>query len=208
MEEAELSVPPTAAENQQNHAWWNSLTDPWKQAFNEVTLRRSSTEMLDDQTLHNVYRTSVVRFAGPTASYPNMSIELEDFSGITDLKNLKILVVTHHNITSLKEISHMDYLTSLFVFNNKIESLEGIEGLKNLTELYVQGNQISSLMPLEHLSQLINICCNYNKISSLEGITVQHRPNLKMFACIPNDDLWDSEIIRMEREIGIRCVKG
>ncbi len=208
MEPTEQFSPPTAKQTKQNKAWWNALSDSWKQAFNETTLQRSDTTMPDDEQLHRICQSQVLRFAGPTAPYPNMTFELEDLSGVAAIEGLTILVVSHHKITSLEEISGLRRLSSLFVFNNQIKSLKGIENLTNLAELYFHCNEISSLKPLKNLTKLRTIGCNYNKISSFEGIGAQHKNALKTFTCLPNELVPDEEVIKMEREIGIRCVQG
>jgi Leucine-rich repeat (LRR) protein len=201
-------VVPTPEQLATCQAWWKTLSNPWKIAFNQVALRRTSQEILDDQTLFNIYYSEAHRFAGPLAPYPNMDFELTDLSGITQLPNAKIVVVTFHQIPNLKEIAHMKQIQSLFVFNNHMTSLEGVEGLTELQELYFNVNQVDTLKPLANLTKLHTIYCNYNKITSLEGVGKQHIGTLKQFVCLPNDFLPDSEVIRMEREIGIRCVKG
>ncbi len=208
MEHTEKPIPPSAEQNKQNHAWWSTLSDAWKQAFNETMLMRSDTSAPDDESLHRICQAQVLRFAGPTAPYPNMSVSLDDLSGLSGFGNLTILVVSHQKISSLKEISHLKQLKSLFVFNNRISSLEGIEGMTNLTELYFHANQVTSLEPLRNMTQLQTIACNHNKINSLEGVGTQHKKNLKTFTCLPNEQLPDEEVIRMEREVGIRCLRG
>lgn len=189
-------------------AWWNGLTDSWKQAFNEVALRRSSTEPLGDEMLLNVYTSANHRFAGPSAPYPNMSFELEDLSGMIGLPNLEVLVVTFHQLSQLREASNFKNLQSLFVYNNQLNSLEGLEELTQLKELYCNVNQISSLKPLQKLTQLHTLYCNYNLLSDLEGITEQHADTLENLYCMPNPNLKESVAMRFEREIGIRCKKA
>ena len=208
MESQETPLAPTPEQIAQNLAWWNTLSEPWKRAFNEVIRQNSTADVPDDETLHSICTAEVHRFSGPGAPFPNMSFELEDMSGITGLNNLKILILGFQKLTSLREIGHLKELRSLFVFNNQIDSLEGIESLENLTDLYFNVNQVSSLVPLQHLTNLQTIYCNYNNITSLEGIGEQHVQNLKNFVCLPNEQLAFKEIGRMERDIGIQCVKA
>ena len=75
MEEKNILTAPTAKQHAQNLSWWNALSEPWKRAYNEVMLRRSVTDVPDDQTLHNITQAVVMRFAGPKAPYPNMTFE-------------------------------------------------------------------------------------------------------------------------------------
>lgn len=188
--------------------WWNALSDAWKCAFNETMLRRTSIECPEEHDLSAIYQCQTLRLAGPTAPYPNMSFELEDLSGLKGLRNVNIVIVIFHQLVYLNDVFDLKQITSLFLHNNRLTSLEGIEDLENLKEIYFNVNEVTSLLPLSKLTALHTVYCNYNRISSFEGIGTQHRSNLKQFICLPNDAIPDSEVIRMERDIGIRCKRG
>ena len=190
-----------------NTTWWNGLSADWKQAYNEVFSQRKDEDMPADEILETIRNSTVLRIAGPDAMFPNTGISLKDLSGVKGLKNLEILVVINHHIHSLEAISSMTTLHSLFVFSNHIQSLHGLEKLTGLKKLYFNDNKVSSLKPLSDLLQLETIHCAHNKISSLKGIGKKHK-SLKEFFCLPNDDLWTSEIMRFETETKIRCLKG
>ncbi|TNE67506.1 MAG: leucine-rich repeat domain-containing protein [Bacteroidetes bacterium] len=206
--EAVPLTPPTKEEVKKYRQWWNTLSDPWKQAFNEAFLRQSDTRFPPDETLHLIWNTGPLRFAGPTAMFPNMTIELDDLSGVVDLPNVEILVVVNHNIRSLQEIAHMTFLKSLFVFSNKLKSIEGVENLKNLKNLYFNDNMVNSLLPLAKLTQLENIHCAHNKLQSFEGVGLQHKAALENFYCLPNDNMLSVDIADFERQTRIACKKG
>lgn len=189
-------------------AWWNNLSDAWKQAFNEVALRRSSTEPLGEELLLTIFNSANHRFAGPSAPYPNMTFELEDMSGLVGLPNTEVVVVTFHKLTHIREAAALKNVRSLFVYNNQITSLEGMEALTDLREFYCNVNQISSLKPLEGLTNLHTLYCNYNLLSSLDGIGEQHADTLENLYCMPNPHLKESVAMRFEREVGIRCKKA
>ncbi len=190
------------------NAWWDGLSDAWKQAFNEVALRRSSTEPLGEEMLLTVFTSPNHRFAGPTAPYPNMSFELEDMSGLLGLPNLELAVVIHQKLTHLRDAASFSNLRSLFIHNNQITSLEGLEKLTQLKEVYCNVNMIDSLKPCAELTNLHTLYCNYNLISDLEGIGEQHADTLEHFYCMPNPNLKESVAMRFEREVGIRCKKA
>jgi Leucine-rich repeat (LRR) protein len=190
------------------NAWWNTLTDAWKQAFNEVALRRSSTEPLGDDMLLQVFNSANHRFAGPRAPYPNMTFELEDLSGLVGLPLTEVVVVTFHNLTHIREVAQLKSTRSLFLYNNAIKSLEGIEALVELKELYCNVNQIESLKPLESLTKLETLYCNYNLISNLDGLGTQHADRLQNLYCAPNPDLKESTLLKFEQAVGIRCKKA
>ena len=191
----------------QYHSWWNQLSETWKQAFNETLFQKKTVEIPTDEQLEMLWNLTVLRMAGPGAMFPNMSISLEDLSGVSDLVNLEILVVVNHKIPSLQGLSKLNRLHSLFVFSNEIVSLEGIEELPGLKQLFINDNHIDSLLPLSGLVQLEAIHCAHNKLVSLEGIGRQHTA-LKDFFCLPNDGIWNSEVMRFETEYRIRCQKG
>jgi hypothetical protein len=198
----------TEAQLAQATFWWSTLSDAWKQAFNEVAMQRSNTEPLPDEMLLRVFNSPNHRFAGPEAPYPNMSFELTDMSGLVGLPATEVVVVTFHQLQHIREVAEMPTLKSLFVYSNRIESLEGIETVADLVELYVQDNQISTLAPLQHLTQLKNVYCGKNHIDSLEGIGPQHADTLENFFCLPNELLKNSTVVRFEQETGVRCRKG
>jgi hypothetical protein len=188
--------------------WWNTLTDAWKQAFNEVVLQRSNTELLGDEMLLTVFNAPNHRFAGPEAPYPNMTFKLTDMSGLVGLPNAAVVVVTFHQLTHIREVVGMEKLQSLFVFGNEITSLEGIESRPELIELYFMENQVESLLPLEDLVNLKNVYCSNNLISELTGISKQHSDTLENFFCLPNPNLKNSTVFAFEQETNIRCRKG
>jgi Leucine-rich repeat (LRR) protein len=189
-------------------AWWAGLNPAWKQAYNEVALKRSTTEYLGDEMLMTVFTSPNHRFAGPTAPYPNMSFELEDLSGVVGLPEAVVLVVTFHQLNSMKEVASMKKLKSIFLFNNQITSLEGIEDLTEVIELYVMSNQITTLEPLQKLVHLKTLYCNNNLISDLNGIGPQHIDELENFFCLPNPNLKNNTVFAFEQANGIRCRKA
>ena len=167
--------------------WWNSLEPQWKAAFIKTNLL--DTTEPSDEHLAQWYHTPVLRFAGPTAPYPNMDFELTNLSGIADLVDLEILVVTHQHLETIEELQNKSKLKSLFLFNNYIKSLKGIESLTQLEQLYVQNNQLESTKEIDQLTNLKELYIHDNLISSLAGITENHADHLAMFYCTPNKNL-------------------
>ncbi|MES2649671.1 MAG: leucine-rich repeat domain-containing protein [Bacteroidota bacterium] len=184
-------------------SWWHALSSSWKQAFAETCFRHNGEPNLLE--LEQVYSAPALRFAGPGAPYPNMSLELEDLSGLKALNNLEILVFTHHRLKNVAGIEHLFGLKSLFLNNNQINNLQGIEGLTVLRQLYVQHNYISSIHPIAGLVHLEELYIHDNLLDSLEGITDEHAEKLDKLICKPNEGLKQKELIRVEREFGIRC---
>jgi Leucine-rich repeat (LRR) protein len=187
--------------------WWNGLTNSWKQAFNEVLFQKKDASTPSDEQLKSIWELKILRMAGPTAMFPNVGVTLDDLSGISRLTQLEILVVTNHNLETIDEVANLINLNSLFVFSNKIKVLRGVEKLKGLKKLYFNDNQVSTLQALSNMTSLETLHCANNKITSLKGIGKQHK-DLKEFFCLPNEGIWQSEIMRFETEVQIRCLKG
>jgi len=183
--------------------WWQQLETQWKHAFSECFFKHSHEPTLTE--LDELYSTPAIRLAGPSAPYPNMTFELTNLSGLVGLDNLHVIVVTHQLIEAVRELKAFPQLTSLFLFNNKITSLEGIEDLTQLSQLYVQCNKIVSILEIRDLVNLQELYVNDNLITSLEGLTEEHADKLEKFFCKPNDQLKSKELLRVERELGIRC---
>ncbi len=187
--------------------WWETLSTPWQQAFNEAYQNKSETGCPPDEVLDNIWTNPNFRMAGPSAMFPNVTLELEDLSGVAGLTHLELLVFTNHNITHLRDIAHLRQIRSLFVFSNKIDTLEGVEQLGGLTGFYFNDNQVRSLLPLAGLTQLETIHCANNQLQSFEGIGKQHS-RLKDFFCLPNPGIWQSAILQFENDVRVQCKKG
>lgn len=183
--------------------WWKQLEPQWQQAFG-LSLAGHENEP-NAVELDKIFTVPVIRLAGPTAPFPNMQFELTNLSGLEHLKQLSIVIITHHKIENIEVLRNLPGLKSLFLFNNSIKSLSGIEGLSNLEQLYVHCNQINSIQPIEHLINLKEFYINDNSIDSLEGLTEKHSDKLLMFVCRPNEHLKQKEIMRAERDLGIIC---
>jgi hypothetical protein len=183
--------------------WWQQLETQWKQAFAEGFFKHPNEPTPAE--LDQLYTSPAIRLAGPSAPYPNLSFELTNLSGLVGLNNLRIAVITHQLLETITELKALPQLTSLFLFNNKITSLEGIEKLTQLSQLYVQSNKITSILEVRNLINLQELYVNDNLITSLEGLTEEHADKLEKFFCKPNDQLKSKELLRAERELGIRC---
>ncbi len=195
--------------NLQPAEWWSGLEEQWQRAFNEAILRRGPvTATPSTQELDLILTAPALRFAGPRAHYPNMSFELTNLSGLSGLTKVEILVVNHQEISTIEELAGLLQLKSLYLLDNRIEDLHPLRKLVRLEELNFPQNKVKSLKPLENLTALRVLYCSENLLASLDGISVKHRGTLKSFHVIPNENLPDHEIMKFERKIGIRCLKG
>lgn len=198
---------PSEKELKKYHNWWKTLSETWKKAFNEAYAQRSTTDILPDFLLFAIWTSPIFRMAGPKAPYPNVQTVLTDISGILALEHLEILVLTHHQINSLKGIGNLKKLKSLFVFDNKLTSIEPLSEMVQLKEVYVNANYLTTLAPLAKLTQLEVVHCAHNDLKVLDGLGLQHTA-MRDFFCLPNEGIWSSEINRFEGEVKIQCKKG
>jgi hypothetical protein len=189
--------------------WWNDLEAQWKMVYNEALLGKGPVLATpsDDELMMLVLGVTSIRIAGPLAVNPNTSIILTNLSGLIPLYNLTYLSISNMKITNLLELKRHTKLEHLFVYDNKLTSLSGIEGMQNLKELYFQNNEISDLSPIKGLIKLETIYATGNTFDKINGITTQHE-NIKNFYVMPNPNLRDREVIRVQNEIGILCKKG
>lgn len=196
-------------EREQAETWWKELGPAWRRAFQEALLGQpSEAGRPDTDTLIDLISLETLRLAGPRAPYPNLSFELLDLEGVAGLRSLRFLSVTDMAITSLAPLASLVALEDLFVQDNRLASLNGIEGLTALKSLYCQGNRIGSLAPIERLTQLKTIYASGNRITRIDGLHAGHVPNLEQFFILPNERLLQSEVMRVQDELGIRCRQG
>lgn len=184
-------------------SWWASLELQWKNAFSMTVFKQPEEPAVAD--IEQFYTATALRLAGPRAPFPNMSFELTNLSGIVQLDQLEVLVVTHHQIKTINALRSLKRLKALFLFNNQIESLNGIEQLTNLEQLYVQYNHIHSLEPVTQLTRLKELYVHNNEITTLSGLTEAHADQLTQFFCGPNARLKQKELLDVEHQLGIRC---
>lgn len=184
--------------------WWEQLELQWKKAYNETVFnRRTIEDMPTAEELDYLLSSPVLRMVGPKGSHPNMSFELTNLSGLNGMKEVQILVITDHQISTTIGLESLTQLKSIFLANNQLQSLEGLEALTALEELHVNANFLKDLTPIGKLSSLRLLNCANNQLAS-----IVLPKNIKELYCLPNDELPDSEIIRIERNKGIRCRRG
>jgi Leucine-rich repeat (LRR) protein len=189
----------------QLNEWWNNLEPQWKRAFNQCVFNQGETEdSPSDKQLKELPGIEVMRFVGPTGPFPNLSFELTNLSGLAELTRLNLLVLNYHQVESMVPLAKLTRLKTLYMHNNQIRSLHGIEGAKNLQGLFVQSNKLVSVRELEGLLQLKEVYLNDNQLTSLEGITAKHEGKLENLFALPNP-IGQREIMRIEREVGVRC---
>lgn len=190
--------------------WWQDLEMQWKMAYNEAVFLKGPTiePPKDEEMMMLLIGADTLRFAGPLASNPNISMKLTNLSGLIPLYQLKYLSISHTHISSLQELSRFSKMEHLFVYNNKLTSLNGVQNMLGLKEIYCQVNEITSLLPVKGLTNLHTLYISDNKITSFDGLTEKHSEKLRTFYALPNEDLPQKELIRLQNELGIMYKNG
>lgn len=190
--------------------WWANLEVQWKFAYNEALFGKGPVlePPNDDFLMMLLVGIDTMRFAGPFAPHPNMSMVLTNLSGLIPVYNLVTLSLTNMNVTSIAELTYFKKIENLFLYDNKITSLQGIENLSQLKNLYLQNNEISDLSILSNLKNLEVIYLSNNKIKSLKTFNPTKLKKLKKFHILPNDEMPDKEIIQFQNKYGIICRNG
>lgn len=206
----EIVINTTPEDIQRAQRWFDGLEIQWKMAYNEAIYGNGPIiKRPDDKNLLLLLvHIDTVRFAGPMSDQPNMTTTLSNLSGLKGLNHLKYISITNHNIESLVPIRYLTKLEHLFVNDNKLKSLDGIEKMHALKDLYCQGNQIDDLSPIKNLTNLETIYACRNTFSQIDGLNENHVKNLKKFYILPNTNLPDREVIRVQNELGILCKTG
>lgn len=205
----QIIVKTTPEELKRAKKWWNELELQWKFAYNEAVFGKGTVlePPKDDELMILLVKADALRFAGPLAVSPNMTVELTNLSGLIPLYQLYYLSISDTKITSLQELRRHTKIEYLFVYNNKLTSLEGIEGMKGLKELYAQHNQLTDLSPVKNLTQLETLYVSNNKLTKINGISKKHK-HMKRFHVLPNNNLPDREVINFQNKEGILCKVG
>ena len=97
-----MELPTNLASSLQRTVWWQQLEPQWQRAFQEVFFKHSGEP--SEEELEMLCSATVLRLAGATAPHTNMSFELTNLSGIVQLTNLEILIVTFHQLETVKEV--------------------------------------------------------------------------------------------------------
>ena len=192
----------------QRKAWWISLNRNLQTAISEGIFNQIDQNIIPDDTLlTSLFKSPVIRLIGPKGFYPNVSVEIDDLTGLEGLTSLTHLFLNFHNISTLTPIKSLTKLKSLFIHNNQLASLEGIEKMHDLEELYCQNNSISSLSPVRTLTSLHTIYCANNQLQSFKGIT-KHHNKLVNFHCLPNKYITNKHVIQFQNKYEILCRPG
>jgi internalin A len=114
---------------------------------------------------------------------------LSSFNGLqqAQLKNLRILNVSHNQIKQIEYIECLNSLRELDISYNKLRSIERKLGVPNIRSVNLENNGIKNLHFLENLMWIQAIKASNNRISEVADVDrIQTLPNLLELMLIPN----------------------
>ncbi len=94
------------------------------------------------------------------------SCEISDISALKDLTNLTVLGLANNYISDISPIKNLTNLNELYLVGNLISDISAVKKLTNLTRLDLFGNQISDISTLKKLKKLTILDLRHNDISS------------------------------------------
>lgn len=196
----------TPIENPQ--AWWDELEDQWKLAYSQAVFNQRQLYTPSAEEIQALLTLPVLRFASLDSTNPNMSVDLTNLSGLSQLQQVELLFIQNHPITSLKEISELTQLKQLIASGNQLTSLEGIEKMTQLEKLYVQQNQLTSIAQVSGLTALRELNIFKNPLTRIDGLGAQHEGTLEQLMALPLPELVEGETERIEEVLGISLEVG
>ena len=120
---------------------------------------------------------------------------IEKISGISSLKNLKILSLGRNNIKTFSGLEAVgEHLEELWISYNLIEKVKGVNSLKALKVLYMSNNLVKDWNEFNRLQELPNLqdlLFTYNPLcesmdqDSWRSQVTRRLPNLKKLDAIP-----------------------
>lgn len=203
----QIIVKTTPEEVLKAHKWWQALETQWKMAYNEAVFGKGPTleSPKDEELITLLVRADSLRFAGPLAAHPNVSTPLTNLSGLVPLYHLTYLSISNMHLTSLEALRPFTRMRHLFVYENRLTSLRGIENMLDLQELFAQNNKIGDILPITRLTKIKTLYINGNQIKDAKGLTESHGKTMQRLFLLPNENISQREIIRIQNEIGLLC---
>ncbi|XP_076231101.1 dynein axonemal light chain 1 [Calliopsis andreniformis] len=120
---------------------------------------------------------------------------IEKISGISSLKNLRILSLGRNNIKTFSGLEAVgEHLEELWISYNQIEKIKGVSVLKALKVLYMSNNlvkdwaEFNRLQEIPHLEDLLfinNPICENMDVESWRSQATRRLSKLKILDAIP-----------------------
>jgi internalin A len=97
--------------------------------------------------------------------------QITDLSPLSNLPNLRHLVLDNNRITDITPLSTLPELGILTLDKNQITDITPLSTLTRLTYISLSNNQIRNIKPLANLTRLFSIHLKNNKITDLSPLS-------------------------------------
>jgi Leucine-rich repeat (LRR) protein len=134
-------------------AWWYGLTDDWKR----ILLLKST---FDDETKYDLSikpEKAFLQEIFESEIFCSQYRPLKFLRPLNDLKNLKQLLLESIEVEDFTEISDLKHVTTIHAGYSKLESLDGLENFDNLKVITLANTNITTLKPIAALKRIIDL---------------------------------------------------
>lgn len=130
----------------------------WTLYFGDHTIRTDQTvfSTRHDGVLkrHTSQVLDVLRYCRSLIALDLGHNDLTDISFLSELSNLRLLILADNQIEDLSALSRLKNLEYIELFDNHVASIEPLLGLDRLMDLNIAQNRVSSLLPLQNMPSL------------------------------------------------------
>ncbi|XP_041650471.1 leucine-rich repeat and IQ domain-containing protein 1 [Cheilinus undulatus] len=92
------------------------------------------------------------------------------FVDCENMKCLRVLKLSHNNLTSIHGLTGAENLDTLELSHNSITRIAGLESLRRLQKLSLDHNQLISTKGLRDVYTLLHLTCSHNHLVRVEGL--------------------------------------
>jgi Leucine-rich repeat (LRR) protein len=172
-------------------AWWNGVTEDWKEIFNTQlrmqtqptredlhrlvelkSIHAGETRIQNLTPLHVFIRLAELHFSGTA---------ITDITPLTKVKTLTSLHLTHSPLRKLDPLVQLTNLEDLDISNTPTEDLKPLGSLQNLKKLNCAGTQIKTLTALETLRSLEFLDCSNTEVKKIDPLQELPMKTLKCY---------------------------
>jgi len=143
-ENEELKNPAIKKEktNEECFAWWNGLSEEWKDVFRQRVTIGQDIELKDIKSIFEL------KYLDCSAT------DIENLEPVKSLIKLRYLDCTYTGIEDLSPLANMNNLQELDFSGTKIKDLEPIKDLVKLEGFWCSATYVTDLSPLANLPKL------------------------------------------------------
>jgi Leucine-rich repeat (LRR) protein len=188
------------------NAWWESLSQAWKDVFMNQILMESQPARLQLQRLVDLPELDISNLRGldklkPLKPFHRLlvlkmnDVQIGDLNPLANLTKLRELYLSNNPVSSLEPIANLSELLILDCSNTQVRNLNDISNLYNLQVLNISGTQVRNLRPLRDFHTLRQLDCFNTRIRSLRPL--ENLENLELLRCY-NTPLWPWALKRFQ----------